>query len=272
MPAKVFQIFLGFVILKEEFEGIPGPIFIVAAFLVLILGLYLLFNNKKVIQIPSTNRKFLVISLLSIVLYIFFLLFSVTFYDASTRLTDRILSPLYLLLILGFWVLIWPAARTPLNNWMKILLPVFILLLIVVNLPGYNAETALFRQKGDKFTGKAWSTSPTISWLKQLPAAVIVYSNEAVPIGFLTDHPALTIPEKVNSLTGLPSTTFTDRTIAMENDLNQGKAVLIIMSTKAYSDIFQPKAILIKDLLVCKTMEDGIVYSTVNFPAGSCDR
>lgn len=270
--AKGFSDLLGLRYIKGGLAGIPGSIFIVAAFLVLALGVYFLFKNRKLIRIPSMNWKFLVICLLSIVFYIFFLLFSATFYDASTRLTGRILSPLYLILILGFWVLIWPAARTPLNKKMKILLPVFIVLLIMVNLPGFNTETALFRQKGDKFTGKAWSTSPTISWLNQLPDTVIIYSNEAVPIGFLTGHPALTIPEKVNSLTGLPSETFKDRTAAMQNDLNQGKAVLVIMSTKAYSDIFQPKAILTKDLLICKTMDDSIVYSTIHFLGEVCGR
>jgi hypothetical protein len=269
---KGFSDLLGLRFIKSGISGIPGFLFIISAILVFAAGIYFLVNNRKIVRVSSNSRKFLVVCLFSIITYLFFLLFSVNFFDASTRLTDRILSPLYLILILGLWVLVWPSVQTPWNNKVRILFPLFFLLLIFINLPGFISETTVFRQKGDKFTGKVWSTSTTISWLNQLPDSIIIYSNEAVPIGFLTRHPAATIPEKTNSLTGLPSDTFKDRTAAMKSDLNEGKAVLIIMSTKAYSDIFQPRDILIKDLMICKTMDDGIVYMASNNFQDYCNR
>lgn len=267
-----FSDLLGLNYFTDRLPGKPGLFIIFASIIVLALGVYFLARHQNTIKKATAGRLFLIVCIFSIIGYVSFLLFSVTFFDASTRLTARILSPLYVLLVLGLWIIVWQILHISSNPKIHLLFAVVIIALVFIYLPDYREQTSVFRQKGDKFTGKAWSNSATISWLKKIPDSIIVYSNEAVPIGFLTDHPTSTIPEMTNSLTGLPSDTFKDRTATMESDLHQGKAVLLIMSTKAYSDIFQPKAILIKDLRICKKIDDGIVYSAPNYFQNYCDQ
>ncbi len=262
----------GIRIIKEGLPGISTIIIIISACFALTLCVYFSIKKIKQLKCNSGYMNFLIICLVSMVTYLIFLLFSINFFDASTRLTDRILSPLYLLFILGIFVLCWPISQQLSMNKDRALLFLLIIFLVFANLPGFVTETASFRQKGDKFTGKEWSRSETISWLNQLPDSIIIYSNENVPIGFLTRHSSYSLPEKTNSLTGLPSSTFKEETLTMKNDLLQGRAVFVKTTTKAYSELFQPKNVITIDLVKCKTLEDSFIFTAPDHFQELCDR
>ncbi len=267
-----FADLLGILAFKNGVAGIPNFILVISAMIALALGVYLLIQNVKYLKSNDNYRQFLRIGSIAVASYLFFILFSVNFFDASTRLTGRILSPLFLILIISAWILIWPIKQALEGKSVRIIAVIFLLLIIGVNLPGYVSGTGSFKQKGLKFTGKEWATSATVNWLKELPDEIIVYSNEAVPIGFLTDHPTYTIPEKTNSLTGLQNEDFVEKTAIMMNDLINGKAIFIKMTTKAYSEVFQPKAVIIKDLLKCKTFDDSHVFTSPDHLREYCDQ
>lgn len=258
----------------EGFPVIPGVIF--KALIVLIAGLalyFLLVQYRKGFP-RSLLRDFALACLILIGLYAVLLMFSVFFYDASTRLTTRILSPFLLLGLAAGWALLWPRLwprqKTSRKRVNLLLFSVFVVLLLAVNFSGMLAVTRDFRQNGFLFSGKAWQTSETVAWLKQLPESTLLYSNEFMPLGFLTDQPVKSIPERRNLLQDQP-VDFRNQTMEMMGDLWRGDAMLVIITSKSYEWVYPPKQQVVSTLVVCQKFPDGEIFTAPEYFLDQCD-
>ncbi len=240
---------------------LPGFIFTICAYVIVALIVY--FTVKYFIKGKPAplSRTFTLICLISLVLYVLALWFSVTFVDDSTMLTARIISPIFIQLFLCIWILFWPARQTQVSNPSRLLLSFLVLLIMFVNLPGYLEVTRTFRKDGFLFTGRAWSTSSTLSWLSQVPDSIPIYTNENIPLGFFTAHPAYSLPERKSVSSGVPNPSFKNSNEKMINEIRDGKALMIIFTRNKYSELYQSKEILVENLEKCLTFEDSEVYT-----------
>jgi hypothetical protein len=115
------------------------------------------------------------------------------------------------------------------------------------------------------FTGRAWSSSETLAWLDQLPDSVPVYSNENIPLGFFTEHPVYSLPERKNVSSGMPNLAFEKYQVSMLAEIRSGKAILVIFSRNEYSELYPPKEILTEGLAKCQIFADSEVYTGKGF-------
>jgi hypothetical protein len=110
---------------------------------------------------------------------------SLTFFDASTRLRDRVLSPLFLVGILVICGVL--ALSPPALSWRRRIIAAAAFALLV--LP-YGASAwgrlAVSRQQGLGFVSTAWRSSATVALARELDRNLRLYSNEAFLIYFLT--------------------------------------------------------------------------------------
>jgi hypothetical protein len=244
---------------------LPGTVFVICFYLIIALIIYFIANNLRKGKHDPISIRFALICLVALVLYAMTLWFSVTFVDDSTTLTARIISPVFLLIIFGLWGLLWPSNLTQTNHPQRMLLALIVLLLLFVNLPGYLTVTKEFRKDGILFTGRAWSTSETLAWLDQLPDSIPIYSNENIPLGFFTEHPAYSLPERKNVSSGMPNPEFENNIAGMLDDAGNGKAILIIFTRNEYSELYPPKETLTASLAQCQIFADSEVYTGQGF-------
>jgi 4-amino-4-deoxy-L-arabinose transferase-like glycosyltransferase len=226
--------------------------------------IYLLITGgrEKTRIIITQNKTHLSISLL--ILYILFymcsLLLSLTFFDASTKLNNRILSPVYLLSLIIFFVFLWDiGCRT---KWKVILIAgsVLVLVCIALNTIASNSILVNMREKGMGFTGQKWQASQTIDLVRQLPQEGVIYSNEAFPIYFLTGRPAGWIPELIDNVKDSTSTEYARELEEMKENIIETNGSLVIFTSRMNPGVYPPKSILSEGLELYKKTADGEIY------------
>lgn len=154
--------------------------------------------GKNAFSISPTAKSdlhpIIVLMLIFIFIYGGFLIFSISFIDANTPLDNRILSPLYPLLVV---IIVYMVARYAKFN-QKILtrlVPItFFLLLgglyLNVSIPYISSA----RQNGIGFSTPRWENSQLIAEIKQLPPEIAIFSNVPEAIYLHSGHPASRLP------------------------------------------------------------------------------
>ncbi len=158
---------------------------------VIVQGLPRLFKPAKYAQphtLPFVNGLY-------VIAYLLTLFITMTLFDAATKFQVRILSPIFISLILlmvtlGTWL--WHRKNT---TW-KI-----IVLLLAVGFLGMFAYVQIisvqdWRKGGDAFTGEKWSASEAITALSEISPDVLIISNEPGVIYLYTGRPSGILPKK----------------------------------------------------------------------------
>jgi hypothetical protein len=165
----------------------------------------------RAVQSQTRSRvvaaKFGLLWLAFAALYPLFLGISRSFFDAKIPIDIRMLAPLYVALVVAGSVTVgvgFPRLRRP---WPE----AFIAALLVIGLgPRMVAHSAAaldhLRQDGVGFTNRAWQASPSLEWVRQLPAEATLFSNKALVIQLLEGLAAFQPPEKNDEVKALPRT------------------------------------------------------------------
>jgi 4-amino-4-deoxy-L-arabinose transferase-like glycosyltransferase len=159
--------------------------------------------------------------------YLGFLGVSLTFFDASTRLRDRVLSPLFLvgvLLAAGLLVLQRPA------QWRRGIRIASLVVLVLLVVPYSIGAIGSLREsrEGLGFVSPAWRNSETVALTRQLGSALQLYSNEAFPIYYLTGRPATWVPERIDPVKGAVRGGYREELKAMHANIDAGEAALVL--------------------------------------------
>lgn len=208
---------------------------------------------------PTPGDSVLVSSVMFGLVYALLLGFSLVFFDASTPLDDRILSPLYIFgLVAGIGLLAPAAARRGLPR-----------LVLAVALGGLLAMTSVrcglrvsqLRQDGMGYASKAWRDSRLVGWVLHLPAHVSVYTNELDAIYLLTGRQAYQIPIWWDPVRAAPREDFEQQLAGMRTHLVSGEAVLVLFDTlSSQQAFFPPQEQLVEGIPLVFRAPDGAVY------------
>jgi len=152
---------------------------------------------------------------------------SMLLFDASTKFKLRILSPVYvalllLLVLLGHWV--W-------QNRSILLRGVIVFLTIaILALSAYDTSTFVTKlhKGGQGYASFKWYDSQAMDFLSQLPAGTRIYTNQPGPVYLYTDRPSYVLPDLVDAVTGLPREKYTEGVQALHEDVLSGNAVLAL--------------------------------------------
>jgi len=196
------------------------------------------------------------------VLYGCLLLVSLSFLDASTRLDDRILSPLWLLAILlagaglGRWLS--GPSRPARARW-----TIVVVGLGLVTSGGFRlwdqAHSAYSGGLG--FNSQSWVTSPTVAWVETLPSNASLTSNEAFPLYYLTGRPVYWAPEAIDPVKDEPRADLPDELAAMHTRLASPDAYLVIFHPHSLRVEMPPLAELTQGLRMVLETKDATAYA-----------
>jgi len=196
------------------------------------------------IDLLSESNIFLSLLILFIVAYALSLLFSITFIDASTKLNNRILSPIYLMGIILFVIILSNTDAKRIGRIILIAGLVFIMARFALNLAESKIILSEMHQKGIGFTSKKWRSSQTIDYVKELAQEGVIYSNEAFPIYFLTGRPAGWIPELSDNVNLSDSEEYESELQEMKQAILDSNGALVIFTTRLDPEVYPPKSIL----------------------------
>jgi hypothetical protein len=187
---------------------------------------------------------------------------SLSFFDASTRLDERILSPLWLVAILlaGLLGARWAGGARP-SEWPRVMASgIFV---GVVALGGARSLTTArtAHANGLGFNSRGWVTSPTVAWVEALDVDASLTSNEAFPLYYRTGRPVYWAPEAIDPVKGEPRADLQDALEAMRARLRQPDAYLVIFHPDHLRVEMPPQADLTDGLTQVQTTSDAVIYT-----------
>ena len=160
-------------------------------------------------------------------LYIFAYLASIvasmTMFDAATKFRLRILSPVFvglliLLVALGIWLR---------KNYRPF---VAVVLVLVLGLSIYKQSVtfAHWSQGGLGYTSFQWYDSQAMAYLRDLPDDVSIYTNEPAAVYLYVGRGAKVLPSRYDSATGQERPGYEESVANMQGDVVQGRAVIAL--------------------------------------------
>lgn len=228
-PIAKEKILAGISVIKNWFflDNIPS---LFVATVLLVLSCLVIYFGKRA-NCPSGGAvKMMQVSFSFVLVYIVFLLISISFFDAHTPLNDRILFPVYQMVLMGFIMLL--AIFFQAEGSIKY--AGFLILLLMVGLAiGQEQKRVGFIQNininGIGFASRMWTESDVLHWLNQNNAKQPIYTNGPDAIGLYTDQKSIMLPRITNPIDRKPNENFEQEIGRMVDDLNNGDGGIIIV-------------------------------------------
>jgi 4-amino-4-deoxy-L-arabinose transferase-like glycosyltransferase len=233
---------------------------VIGGLFLLVFGGYHFWKRRHNDAVIAAAWKFFIISVLFIFIYISSILLSLTFFDASTKLNNRILSPVYFIGIMMLFLLLWNGLDLNHSRTGTIIIVLLILGAISNNIVKSSELLTEMRLKGLGFTGRRWQSSETIEGVKELPIEGVLYSNEAFPIYFITGRPASWIPEKGDSVLGQENNAYDQKIEMMKAAIEETGGALVIFDSRMNPSVYGSEDELTLGLVLWKDTSDGAIY------------
>jgi len=194
--------------------------------------------------------------------YLLGLFFSKTFVDAATPVDIRIMSPIFLPLVIWVFSTTWLVSGT-LNKPVVMWGFLFLLVLVMISKTPKSIHALVgFQKNGLYYTSRQWQESETIKFIKSLPEGVRIYSNAPDPIGFLTEKQSQILPYKENITTRIKNPRYDDEVQAMCEDVRENRAIVVYFKGMERSYLTTRKDLEAAcPVSVLRRFPDGIIYA-----------
>lgn len=170
--------------------------------------------------------------------YMASILSSMTWFDAATKFQLRILSPVYvslLVMLVYFGVWLWNR-QAAIWRIAAILLAVC---MFSLSMYGMSGALAQLRKGGQGFASFQWFDSEAMDFLRGLPEGTRIYSNQVGPVYLYTGRPGYVLPDLVDPVTGLPRGRFDEGVAALQADVLSGEAALALFDVESNDEEVQ---------------------------------
>ncbi len=208
---------------------IPNFFITVLSLLALTLLIWLIYKSlNKFLQSTAEPPEILSFTNgLYIFSYLASIISSMLLFDASTRFKLRILSPIYVaLLILLVWLGHWLWWKRAIL-W-RALVIMATLLILALSLYDTTSVVKKLHKSGQGYASFQWYDSQGMDFLDQLPAGIRIYTNQPGPVYLYTNRPSYVLPDLVDAVTGLPREGYETGVLALHKDVLAGNAVLAL--------------------------------------------
>ena len=194
--------------------------------------------------------------------YISFLFISITFIDAHTPLDKRILSPLYVFIILLPISFCWSLYRIGKNQTIIYILLVCFSFVFPINLDRAISMALDVHKNGKAFNTPEWRNSETITFLRLLPDERKIYSNADDVVYWFTQKNVEKIPEKIDPESRLLNNDFDNELEIMCKNIKVNGDYLAYFDKVTWRDYLPPLDEIQQkcELSVIRRLSDGIIY------------
>jgi len=198
------------------------------------------------------------------IIYVVFLLVSITLLDYSTPLDTRILSPLMPLLLLLTWHVYSILSA---DQSFKLITACLIGVILSPNIKSCYAHHHYLHLNGSGYNGRLWQESETLSYAKQLSGCV-VYTNGADALSYLLSKSSVTLRIHELPLTSdihhrRVNNQFNDEWESLQQSISAGDACVVYFNHLAHR-VFYPMESQLRDSgeqLLILDLADGLIIS-----------
>lgn len=251
--------------LPDEFFNILLIIFLIFLIIMLIYALRVALLRKRDQLKVSNNTEvglhlFYAFGIYTIA-YIIFLLLSISFFDASTRLLDRILYPIYVsvFLYIFIWFGIFLDTTAHKTVYSAALIAGVGLVFVLFSNHSYDMVIAS-KLEGQGFNSASWTSSETIQALNELDNVAYVITTESDPVFFLTGIPARAVPQKFNPVSGEDLAPEEQQMSAMREKLSIPDTYLVLFYRSFNRREMFPLENYTESLTLISKHKDGSIY------------
>jgi len=206
---------------------------IIEAMIVLVLGGLLVWaavTTRRYLSHPQRERTgkearevLSFTTALFVFAYLASILASMLMFDAATKFKLRILAPILVsLLILLVLFGIWMRSRR------RGLVIVLTLLLLGISIYKQTITLNTWAKTELGYASFQWYDSKAMDYLNELPAEVMIYTNEPGAVYLYTGRGCYVLPDRFDSATATARANFEKGVAIMQADINHGKAVLAL--------------------------------------------
>jgi hypothetical protein len=169
-------------------------------------------------------------------IYFVQLIVSLSFFDASTRIDDRILSPLFI----SIWMLTILLTQAGKRDRVRIGFAIGLFLLVFIGLLPKNWEriwsiSQESRTVGYGFSARYWQESDMIEWVRSKPNETIIITNQAMAVRYLTDRATIQVPERWDPVKDVERETYPSEINEILSLLKRPNSFLILFKRKDFS-------------------------------------
>lgn len=163
--------------------------------------------------------------------YLVFLIISISFFDARTPLDNRMLLPAHISVIILFLCItyklfyVWQARR----NIRIIIILTCIGLAILYSLNAKKCIIDIY-ENGIGYAHKMWKKSKIIQEVKNLPPEITIYTNVPEAVYFLTGRNALRFPLKLDPYSLKINSKYSYEVVKIKEKLKNKGAVLVYLN------------------------------------------
>jgi len=246
---------------------VPGAVragLLVAVALLVVLGAVIVLRGMSSGREGGISEHSSTVLVLAgfVVVYPAFLVASLSLFDASTPLDDRVLSPLYpvgliLALLVGDRLSQIPQQGRYWRSAWRVLTGCLVVVTLVL---GSRAAQGL-RADGLGYASRGWRESVIIGAITELAPGTIIYSNEIDAIYLLTGRPAYQVPIRWDPVRATPREDYPQQLELMRERLAEGEGVLVAFSSLERQQHFLPsEEELAQGLNLMLWTESGAIY------------
>jgi len=197
-----------------------------------ILLTWLAYQAYRLLRRQAAPQPILFITALYTFGYLGAVLFSMSFFDASTKFQPRILSPLYV----SWMILLVAALRALTIKDTKVLSVAICLALLGLSTFNFQQTLQELREAGQGYASWKWRDSLVMAELKKLPPEIAIYTNSPPAIYLVTGRASRVIPSTLDPVDNLPRGDYEQNLAQMRADLLAGRAVLALFDTSNIED------------------------------------
>jgi 4-amino-4-deoxy-L-arabinose transferase-like glycosyltransferase len=200
-------------------------------------------------------------SVLYLFAYLGAVLFSMSFFDASTKFQPRILAPVYIsfmLLVVTLGVWLWRKNNRALQAG------VVLVIFITLGFSFFNdlPVIAAYKEAGQGYASWKWHDSLVMASLRSLPPGTAIYTNTPPAVYLVTGRASRVLPTRIDPVDNLPRGDYQQNVDEMRANLLAGKAVLALFDTSSLEDALaaQNGQAFISGLKILQKTQGDVLY------------
>lgn len=197
---------------------------IVAAYFFIVMAL--LYKHNVFNKVLKYSIIVPLIFIIYFITYILLLIVSISLFDASTPLDDRIIVPALLVLPIIIISLSWSLSKALNKEIIWQIFLSFFLLLIILNGPRTVLRAVYIHNHGLGYNSTEWKSSKLINFIRDFVDNRKIYSNDRLSLWFLTGKEAILIPGKFSPSSLLANHNFEDNLDQMFRECRDGEAII----------------------------------------------
>lgn len=224
--------------------------------------IFITMRKKKMNDhIQPNDYVVITFGLIFFVSYVFFLLFSISFFDASTPIDTRLLSPVFVALTVSLFDLIEKSKITQ-NHRVSIIVIALMVLLIGNNIPRFIKDIARY-SKGMGYNSPWLDSSPTLNLLKSMHPNEKIITNARDLVFFKTGLLGEWFPSRVTSSNSLPNEQFEEEIVDMCERVTKGDAVIVYLNfIQRWYHPSEKELTALCNLEITNKLRDGFIYGS----------